>query len=580
MVLISRLMKKERPMTAPGRCFCRLAVLPLALLGSCRAADEGLSRAQIAKIGKAATALVEVKGRAGYGSAFCILPSGLFLTNEHVAQGDLTIVLNPGLKTEKSYPARVVRTDKDLDLALLRIEGAKDLPTLSLGSDANLEELMEVIALGFPFGANEAPGRREYPAVSVNAGSITSLRRKEGRLHRIQLDAALNPGNSGGPVLDRSGKVVGVVVAGAQGSGVNFAIPATAVAGFLARPDIQFEPPLLGPVAIHKPVRFEARVTPLLPSAAPFTVDLILKPSKGRERIHRMKGEEDNYRVTVVPVPPPSDPLTLRLQAQFDDGKLEASADDRALKVGDQEVRFGEVHGIRLGATPRVVLQDGKRLEGAVSGLGAVPVRLGEQTLSVDLAKAREVKVKPATEADPVSCTLVVSQGGKEMFRHSQGLTDLGLIKNRGFEAGLEEWSPTIIGARPRIEFDTDVAREGWQALRVTAADPSDTAIAQDVMLKPGRWYRFSGWVRTRGLDPHGSPVYGTFVIMHPGGNGGIAGGPNHGGNTEWTEVQITFQAPAGGLTHIVAFFVGWGRGTGTAWFDDLRLVEVSQPTR
>jgi hypothetical protein len=557
----------------------------LTLLGTCRAADQDLSRAQLAKIGKRATALIEVRlpGGFGYGSAFCIHPSGLFLTNYHVterAQGDITLVLNSGLKTEKAYPARVVRSYKDLDLALLRVEGAGGLPALALGSDEGLEELMEVVAVGFPFGVALAPGRQEYPAVSVNVGSITSLRRKDGRLYRIQLDAALNPGNSGGPVLNKKGKVVGVVVAGVRGSGVNFAIPASTVAAFIALPEVQFEPPLLGPADIHRPVRFEARVTPFLPSQGPLTVDLTLKPSRGKERTHRMEAEGDKYRVTVVPVPLAAGPWTLRLQAQFDNARLEASVTDRAFKVGDREVRLGEVHGIRLGARPRVLLHDGKRLEGAVSGLEAVPARVGEQTLSVNLAQAGEVRVRPATEADEVSCTLVVSQGGKEVFRYSQAVTALGLLKNPGFEAGLEGWHIFGHGTPAGFTPDSDVVREGWQSLRVTFAGPCDTGVYQEVMLKPGQWYCFSGWVRTRGLDPRGAGAYGTFQIHARGVNDLIAKGTNHGGDTEWTEVSITFQArPNDGLTRIVAYFVGHGHGTGTVWFDDLKLVEVNPPS-
>jgi hypothetical protein len=98
-----------------------------------------------------------------------------------------------------------------------------------------------------------------------------------------------------------------------------------------------------------------------------------------------------------------------------------------------------------------------------------------------------------------------------------------------------------------------------------------------DLMLRPGQWYRLSGWVRTRGLDAHGSPVYGTFQVQQPGGAVIIARGTNSGGDTEWTEVPITFQALAGGLTRICVFFVGFGNGTGTAWFDDLKLEEMSQ---
>src|SRR5262245_46908051 len=143
MMEVSRMVRSMRPL-------CAVAVL-LAAWRSCPAADEPLSRVEIGKIGKAGTALVEVKNR-GFGSAFCVPSGGLFVTNEHVVRGgDVNVVVNPGQKDEKIFKAKVVRSDADLDLALLRIEGAKDLPTLRLGSDERLAELMEVVAVGFPF---------------------------------------------------------------------------------------------------------------------------------------------------------------------------------------------------------------------------------------------------------------------------------------------------------------------------------------------------------------------------------------------------------------------------------------------
>jgi serine/threonine protein kinase len=153
-------------------------------------------------------------------------------------------------------------------------------------------------------------------------------------------------------------------------------------------------------------------------------------------------------------------------------------------------------------------------------------------------------------------------------------------LKNPGFEAALEGWTRNYDDPRLQVAFDTIVKREGGQALRVTSTEPSDRGFYQEVMLKPHQWYRFSGWVRTRGLDPHGSPVYGTFQIQLPEGRGTIARGTNHGGDTEWTEVPITFQAPAGGLTRFCVFFVGFGKGTGTAWFDNLTVVEISGSPR
>src|SRR5262249_47015078 len=158
------------------------------------------------------------------------------------------------------------------------------LPTLTLGSDEKLTELMELVTVGFPFGTALAPDRQGYPEVSINVGSVTSLRRKGDALHRIQLDAQLNPGNSGGPVLDKDAKVVGVVVSGVQGSAVNSATPVSVRSRFVARPAFQFDPPQLNASNIQKPVLFEAWVLPVVKSTAPITAELVFTAGKGKER--------------------------------------------------------------------------------------------------------------------------------------------------------------------------------------------------------------------------------------------------------------------------------------------------------
>jgi hypothetical protein len=169
----------------------------------------------------------------------------------------------------------------------------------------------------------------------------------------------------------------------------------------------------------------------------------------------------------------------------------------------------------------------------------------------------------------------VARRGGKEAAE-----PDLGLIKNRGFENGMEGWTTYVVGPPPRFEFDADVAHEGRQALRVTSAVATDAGCYQDVVLKPGQLYRFSGWVRTRGLNSRGARAWGTFSICRGGGNQIIATEASHSGDTEWTEVCIPFRAPDGGQVRLYAHFAGWGPATGTAWFDDLKLVEVSEPAR
>ncbi|MGE5609625.1 MAG: alpha-L-arabinofuranosidase C-terminal domain-containing protein [Bacillota bacterium] len=123
--------------------------------------------------------------------------------------------------------------------------------------------------------------------------------------------------------------------------------------------------------------------------------------------------------------------------------------------------------------------------------------------------------------------------------------------------------------------LDTGVCIEGKQSLGVCADQPSDTAFGQEVQLKPGRWYRLRGYVRTDHLDSHDAPVGGTFQIQHPGGRGTIATGRNHTGTSDWTEEVLYFTPPADGLTRIALFFVGFGKGTGTVWFDQITLEEI-----
>jgi alpha-N-arabinofuranosidase len=148
-------------------------------------------------------------------------------------------------------------------------------------------------------------------------------------------------------------------------------------------------------------------------------------------------------------------------------------------------------------------------------------------------------------------------------------------VPNGGFEAGLQGWEFHVYGAKADAKADPEVKRGGTRSLRISSSELSDAAIGQEIRLQPRQWYRFGGWVKTRGLDPHAAPTFGTFQIQRAGGQGVIAGGANHRGDADWTEVPIFFETPGDGRVRVAAFFVGYGKGTGTAWFDDLSLEPV-----
>ncbi len=198
---------------------CRPSSLALfvALVLAGSPASMAQHKPEVIERGKKATAFVEVAVADGSvsGSAFCIDRSGLFVTNAHVVagavegKGGVRLVLEIGLKSQRSLRAKVLRADDDLDLALLKVDANDGMTPLELGKDAGLAETAPVVTFGFPFGRNLTVRNEPYPDISVTPSRITALRRKEGRLEGVQFDGQLNPGNSGGAVLDESGRVIG-----------------------------------------------------------------------------------------------------------------------------------------------------------------------------------------------------------------------------------------------------------------------------------------------------------------------------------------------------------------------------------
>ncbi|MFI2242189.1 S1C family serine protease [Streptomyces chrestomyceticus] len=237
-------------------------------------AGSAKSSGSVSAVAKAVTpAIVEIKARTASGestgSGVVITPDGEIVTNNHVVAGASSVEVTFSDGTKKQ--ADVVGTDPDKDLALIKVKGAKNLTTASLGNSDNLAVGDEVVAIGSPEGLTG----------SVTSGIVSALKRDvtvpkdEGRQRQeqqggpgwpfefggnqyngdtgqskttykaIQTDAALNPGNSGGALIDMKGQVIGINSAmyspsSAQGSssagsvGLGFAIPINTVKADLA----------------------------------------------------------------------------------------------------------------------------------------------------------------------------------------------------------------------------------------------------------------------------------------------------------------------------------------------------------
>jgi serine protease Do len=158
----------------------------------------------------------------GVGSGFIVSPKGYILTNEHVVEGSTRIIV--GLQSGEKYRGRVVGIDEETDVAVVKIEAPQDLPTVILG-DSNAAQVGDwVLAIGSPFGLDQ----------TVTAGIISKKERETPFFTNfqrfLQTDAAINRGNSGGPLVNMRGEVIGInsQIATSTGdyNGIGFALPA------------------------------------------------------------------------------------------------------------------------------------------------------------------------------------------------------------------------------------------------------------------------------------------------------------------------------------------------------------------
>ncbi len=157
--------------------------------------------------------------RMGGGSGFIVRENGLVVTNHHVIEDADEIIVR--LSDRREFVAELVGSDAETDVAVLRID-ADDLPTLSFGDSSTLRPGEWVIAIGSPFQFEQ----------SVTAGIVSALGRSQARQQYvpfIQSDVAINRGNSGGPLIDRDGEVVGInswILSSSGGNiGLSFSIP-------------------------------------------------------------------------------------------------------------------------------------------------------------------------------------------------------------------------------------------------------------------------------------------------------------------------------------------------------------------
>lgn len=277
--------------------------------------------------------------RRALGSGFIVDPRGYIITNNHVVEKADKIYVrlstdpDNGPDTE-GRPAKVIGTDKDTDIAVIKIESDKPLPTVKLGNSDGAQVGDWVLAIGSPFGLSQ----------TVSAGIVSAKNRSidepspsgvsQSQFQRfIQTDAAINPGNSGGPLVDMDGEVVGMntaIYTQSMGSqGVGFAMPSNIIANIYNM--------LIGPE--HKVVRGSIGIS---------------FQSSTSSAVGRIYGFKNGIIVSTVT------PNGGAAKAGLKPGDVIVSIDGHQIKDGDDLVN--DISARRVGSTVKLgYLRDGKQ---------------------------------------------------------------------------------------------------------------------------------------------------------------------------------------------------------------------------
>jgi serine protease Do len=277
--------------------------------------------------------------RRALGSGFIVDPRGYIITNNHVVDKADKIYVRLSTDPDngpdsEGRPAKVIGTDKDTDIAVIKIDSDKPLPAVKLGNSDGAQVGDWVLAIGSPFGLSQTESAGIVSAKNRSIDEPSPSGVSQSQFQRfIQTDAAINPGNSGGPLVDMDGEVVGMntaIYTQSMGSqGVGFAMPSNIIANVYNM--------LIGPE--HKVVRGSIGIS---------------FQSSTSSAVGRIYGFKNGIIVSTVT------PSGGAAKAGIKPGDVIVSIDGRQVKDGDDLVN--DISARKVGSTAKIgYLRDGKQ---------------------------------------------------------------------------------------------------------------------------------------------------------------------------------------------------------------------------
>ncbi|MEZ6089539.1 MAG: serine protease [Pirellulaceae bacterium] len=382
--------------------------IPMGVAKAATARDVLLDR-QVISDAKQATALVVLPSNEGFGSAFCVDRSGYFVTNTHVVEGvssgkTVSLVLHAETPKQKVLEAKVVHLAPKWDLALLKtVDTQTDLKALTLRKEDTIADQTTVTALGFPYGDTFKVEGSEYPSVSVNIARINRSNMQNLGKSSFEFSAQVNPGNSGGPVIDETGNVVGVVFATKLGTGKGYAIPLVHLRQFLFSPKLELTLPRSTFASRYDEALFQANVTTLIRPSEGLQLELKLKPERGEERTYPMirVDDTDSFQVR-APLVPRDSIASLNATFRFLDKPISGIIKDQKFQVDDNSYWLSDM--------PSDLFVDGSH----EFNIPPFAIKSGDDELSVDCREALGASLQ-RIEPSRVEYTIIVRREGREI---------------------------------------------------------------------------------------------------------------------------------------------------------------------
>ncbi len=442
--------------------------------------------------------------------------AGFIATNFHVLTplpneillGKPKVVFQSGTPKEKTVEGQMVAGDPIRDLAILKVPIFEGFPNpIAIDAAIEVDETMPVYAFGFPFGEQLALDKGN-PAITITKGTVSALRYdKNGQIHLVQIDAEVNPGNSGGPVVDDKGKLLGVAVSKVmKARTIGFAIPAKAAAEMLhgkvasvffdtikvekGVADIQIEAPLIDPLNKLKDLTLSYRLAPdpkdLLEPAKEGKIPLLKDANDVRLNLEQGMG-----KAKLALKVPGGDKATLAFQAHF----VNAVGEKVIAPIATATVDFTQtVYSDRL---PWSLL-------GASQKIFTYPMKAGKHYVIVMRADPRDLDPRLIVR-DPAGKVLAEDDG-------AGGTLNALLVLAPPKDADYQIVATATRGSGPftlRLREDSgrELERGGWStSARLQASDPLDPLMRSparsfNLILKKGKHYTID--MKSDGFDPY-----------------------------------------------------------------------------